>query len=204
LASLGNNGLPSLRREITLAKRLEFTHFLLHPGTAKGATEKSQGIDALAFCLNDMLKKEQDIEIVLENTCQGKLAVGSDIFDFKVLLEKIDMPERIGFCIDTAHAHSFGYNITDDESQDAFIALLDKTISLERIKLLHLNDVHDACGSRKDRHAVIGEGAIGSNALKRFALHPQLQTIPFVLELPDMSVEQEKIAIEAVYTWEKE
>lgn len=204
LASLGNNGHQSLRREITLAKRLEYTHFLLHPGTAKGAVEKSQGIDALALCLNDILKKEQDIQILLENTCHGKLTVGSDILDFKVLLEKIDMAERIGFCIDTAHAHSFGYNIIDNESQDTFIAFLDETIGLGRIALLHLNDVHDACGSRKDQHAVIGEGAIGSKALKRFALHPQLETIPFVLELPEMSVEQEKVIIETVYRWRKE
>ena len=204
LASLGNNGLPSLRREITLAKRLEFTHFLLHPGTAKGATEKSQGIDALALCLNDILKKEQDIEILLENTCHGKLAVGSDILDFKVLLEKIDIPERVGFCIDTAHAHSFGYSIVDNAAQDTFIAFLDETIGLQRIKLLHLNDVYDSCGSRKDRHAVIGEGTIGSDALRRFVMHPQLKTIPFVLELPDMSVEQEKVVLKNICAWEEE
>lgn len=88
LASLQNNGYYSLQREIALAKRLEFTHFLLHPGSAKGATEKSQGIDALAFCLNELLKKEQDITIVLENTAHGKWTIGSDILDFKMLLEK--------------------------------------------------------------------------------------------------------------------
>src|SRR5437667_347320 len=83
----------------------------------------------------------QDITIVLENTCHGKLAVGSDILDFKVLLEKINKPERIGFCIDTAHAYSFGYDIADDQMQDDFIRLLESTIGIERIKLIHLNDL---------------------------------------------------------------
>src|SRR5579872_5707961 len=79
LASLGNNGYRSMCSEVALAKRLEFTHFLLHSGTAKGATTKSQGIDALAFCLNNIIKKERDITFLLENTCHGKLAIGSDI-----------------------------------------------------------------------------------------------------------------------------
>jgi len=198
LASLENNGYLSLRREITLAKRLEFTHFLLHPGTAKGATNKSQGIDALAFSLNDILEKERDISIVLENTCHGKLAVGSDILDFKTLLEKIDKPERIGFCIDTAHAYSFGYNIANDHEQDNFISLLEQTIGIERIKLLHLNDSSDRLGSRVDRHAIIGEGKIGMSALTRFALHPSLQAIPLLLELPDLSVEKEQSILEMI------
>ncbi len=203
LASLGNNGYLSFEREITLAKRLEFTHFLLHPGTAKGAMSKIQGIDALAVCLNEIIKKEQDITIVLENTCHGKLAVGSDILDFKLLLEKIDIPERIRFCIDTAHAHSFGYNIIDNQEQDDFIALLDATIGLQHIALIHLNDTTEKCGSRTDRHAIPGEGMIGMTALARFAQHPQLRTIPLLLELPEVSVEQEQLALQHIYDWEK-
>jgi len=204
LASLGNNGYYSLRNEIELAKRLEFTHFLLHPGTAKGAVDKSQGIRALASCLNDIVSKEQDITILLENTCHGKLAVGSDILDFKLLLEQLDMPERIGFCIDTAHAYSFGYNIADDDCQDEFILLLEKTIGLQSIKLIHLNDIHDRLGSRMDRHSIAGEGKIGKSALARFALHPSLQHIPLLLELPDISLDHERLVLENVRLWKND
>ena len=117
LASLGNNGYLQLCREVFFAKRLEFTHLVLHAGTAKGAMHKSEGIDALAIALNNLFKRERDITVLLENTCHSKLAVGSDILDFKQLLEKLDRPERIGFCIDTAHAYSFGNDVSQPEAQ---------------------------------------------------------------------------------------
>lgn len=201
LSSLGNNGFTQLRREITFAKRLEFTHFVLHAGTAKGALDKIQGIDALAVALNNLFNREQDIAVLLENTCHGNLAVGSDIFDFKLLLEKINKPERINFCIDTAHAYSFGYDIATMSEQEKFINLLQTTIGIERIKLIHLNDTVEKLGSRIDRHSIVGQGVIGEVALKNFVMHPLLQHIPFLLELPDLPVEQELAVLEKVRQW---
>lgn len=201
LASLGNNGFTQLRREILFGKRLEFTHFVLHAGNAKGAVNKMQGIDALAAALNNLFRLERSITIVLENGCHGNLVVGSDINDFCVLLEKIDKPERLAFCIDTAHAYSFGYNIALPDEQEKFIQLLDKCIGLERIKLIHLNDTTEKLGSRLDRHAVIGKGFIGFDALHRFALHSQLQHIPIILELPELSAQEELIVLNNVREW---
>jgi deoxyribonuclease-4 len=201
LASLGNNGYPQLRREIVLAKRLEFTHIVLHAGTAKGAVDKSEGIDALAIALNNLFKRERDITILLENTCHANLAIGSDILDFKQLLEKLDKPERIGFCIDTAHAHSFGYNIADSSGHDAFIDFLDATIGIDRIKLIHLNDTVELLGSRIDRHGIVGQGRIGTDALKAFVLHQKLQNIPLLMELPDLPVGQERVILDRVRGW---
>lgn len=201
LASLGNNGYPQLRREVILAKQLEFTHLVLHAGTAKGAMHRSEGIDALAMALNNLFKRERDITVLLENTCHTNLAVGSDILDFQQLLEKIDRPERIGFCIDTAHAYSYGYDVSNAEGQDSFIGLLDATIGIERIKLIHLNDTVEKLGSFIDRHSIIGQGNIGEDALKRFALHPALQHIPLLMELPELSVDQELQILEKVRKW---
>lgn len=201
LSSLGNNGFPQLRREINFAKRLEFTHFVLHAGNAKGAADKSPGIDALARSLNDLFDQEHDISVLLENSCHANLAVGSDINDFKLLLEKIDKPERINFCIDTAHAHSFGYAITTLEDQKNFINFLDETIGIDRIKLIHLNDTAEQLGCRIDRHSIIGQGIIGEGALKNFIMHPQLEHIPLLLELPDLSVEDELVVLNKVREW---
>lgn len=201
LSSLGNNGYPQLRREIIFAKQLEFTHFVLHAGTAKGAIHRSEGIDALACALNDLFKRERDITVLLENTCHSKLAVGSDILDFKQLLEKLDRPERIGFCIDTAHAYSFGYDVSNVEGQESFISLLDATIGIERIKLIHLNDTVEQLGSFIDRHGIVGQGNIGEEALKRFAMHSSLQHIPLLMELPELSVQQELLILEKVRSW---
>lgn len=201
LSSLGNNGFPQLRREITFAKRLEFTHFVLHAGTAKGALDKMQGIDALAIALNNLFNREQDISVLLENSCHANLAVGSDILDFKVLLEKLDKPERMSFCIDTAHAYSFGYDIANISEQEKFIDLLQATIGIARIKLIHLNDTIEKLGSRIDRHSIIGQGSIGEAALKHFVMHPQLKHIPLLMELPELSVEDELLVLEKVREW---
>ncbi len=201
LASLGNNGLSQLRREVTFAKRLEFTHLVLHAGTAKGAQHKNEGVDALAIALNKLCKQERDITILLENTCHTNLAVGSDIFDFKLLLEKIDMPERIGFCIDTAHAHSFGYDVVSAKGQHDFITLLDTAIGLERIQLIHLNDTTEKLGSFIDRHSIMGQGNIGEGALKRFAMHEQLQHIPLLIESPELAAEDELLILNKIRNW---
>lgn len=201
LSSLGNNGYQQLRREIMLAKRLEFTHFVLHAGTAKGAAHKNEGIDALAISLNNLFKQERDIIVLLENTCHANLAVGSDILDFKYLLEKLDKPERIGFCIDTAHAHSFGYDIVTPMGQQTFINLLDDNIGIDRIHLIHLNDTTEKAGSFIDRHDIIGKGAIGEDALQKIAQHPLLQHIPLLVESPDMSVEDELMILRKVRSW---
>lgn len=201
LASLGNNGYPQLRREVLLAKRLEFTHIVLHAGTAKGAKHKNEGIDALAIALNNLFKRESHITVLLENTCHSNLAVGSDITDFQYLLEKIDHPERIGFCIDTAHAHSYGYDVTSVEGQNSFINLLQKTIGIERIKLIHLNDTVEKLGSFIDRHGIVGQGNIGEAALKRFAMHSALQHIPLLMELPELSIHEELAILDKVRNW---
>lgn len=201
LSSLGNNGFAQLLREINFAKRLEFTHFVLHAGTAKGAADKMQGIDALAKALNILFSCEHTINILLENSCHGNLAIGSDIQDFRLLLEKIDKPERLHFCIDTAHAYSFGYDIANIHEQEKFILLLEETIGIERIKLIHLNDTLEQLGSRIDRHAVIGKGAIGKDALHYFAMHAKLKHIPLLLELPDLSVEDELLVLNEVRGW---
>lgn len=201
LASLGNNGYPQLRQEIILAKRLEFDYFVLHAGTAKGALQKDEGIAELAFTLNNLFKIERDITILLENTCHTNLAIGSDINDFKLLLERINKPERIGFCIDTAHAYSYGYDIADVDAQHDFIKLLDATIGLERIKLIHFNDTAEKLGSFIDRHVIVGQGNIGQQALKSFVMHSQLKNVPLIMELPELSAHDELAVLEMVRGW---
>jgi deoxyribonuclease-4 len=203
LASLQNNGYSMLRKELKLAKQLEFTHIVLHPGTAKGAREKNEGIDALALMLNKLLFYEQDIKIILENTAHGNLSVGSDLEDFHLLLQKLDQPERISFCIDTSHAHAFGYDITDAAKQHAFVQLLDELVGLNRIVLIHLNDTKQKRGSRIDRHDIIGQGQLGDVALHNFIMHPGLINIPVLLELPALPEQEELALFHKVINWNK-
>ncbi len=202
LAGIRNNGYRAFKRELALAKKLSFTHMVLHSGSAKGAQNRIEGIDAFATMLNTILKNEHDIQLIIENTSHGNMAVGSDLNDFKLLLERVNHPEKIRFSIDTAHAYVYGYDIATDDGQDDFIQLIDDTIGVDKVILIHLNDSAHKCGSRIDQHAVIGKGYIGSIMLRRFISYPQLKHIPIVLELPLLPEQEEIEIVEMVRSWD--
>ncbi len=194
-------GLRALQRELRLAKQLEFSHMVLHPGYAKGFATKQQGIGLLARTLNDVLKKEHDVTFVLENTAHGGLSIGGDIQDFALLREYLDHPEKIEFCIDTAHAHSYGYDLINEASREAFIAELDAAIGLDAINLIHLNDTSEPIGSKIDKHQLIGQGLMGEAALKNFALHSKVMKNYLLLEPPLITAEQELQVLEMLRSW---
>jgi len=201
LAGIKNQGLRAFQQELALAKKLEFTHIILHPGSAKGVKTREEGIDNLARSLNHVLKNERDIMIVLENTAHGKKSVGGDLQEFKLLLEKLDQPDKLQFCIDTAHAHAFGYDLSTVDTQEDFIKEIETTIGLEKVALIHLNDTQEKCGSKIDRHAIVGQGALGLQALQQFMNNYKVKTIPVIMELPAIEERIEKETLAIVDAW---
>jgi deoxyribonuclease-4 len=201
LSAVGHFNSRLFEREFNLAQKLEFTHMILHPGAATGSKQKQSGIAALAYALNRIFKIDSNIKIVLENTAHGGISIGGDLADFKSLIEQLEQPEKLYFCLDTAHAYSYGYDIEKDQDQRAFIALVDRMIGLSRIELIHLNDTREKKGSKIDRHEVPGKGLIGEDALKMFINQPELAHVPILLELPVMPVEEERIVLEQIRTW---
>jgi len=192
---------PVLEIELAYAKQLAFTHLILHPGSSRGCESNEEGINWLARALNKVLKREHDIKIVLENTAHGSFSVGGDLHDFRNLLAKLNHPEKISFCIDTAHAYSFGYDLAVDTQQDEFIDLIDATITRERVALIHLNDTQDALGSFVDRHCVAGEGNIGEYPLRRFIKQPAFAEVPIIMELPVLADEEVARVYQKVKHW---
>lgn len=190
-----------LNKEIAMAKRLGFSHYVLHPGSATGWENRIQGIDCLAKILDVMAIAHPEITIVLENTAHAGKTIGSDIEDFSSIREKLDYPEKIKFCIDTAHAHSFGYDIITLEGQKTFIDLLEKTIGIDSVALIHLNDNKELAGIYRDKHALLGQGEIGSEALKSFMQNSRLSAIPIILELPDSSDSDQENMVKMVHQW---
>ena len=118
-----------------------------------------------------------------------------NFYDLKQLL---DAPERLSFCLDFAHAHAFGYDLSDAEH---FIDLLDTKMGIDQIALLHLHDSAEPQGSSHDRHALIGEGTIGTEQLKKLVLHPRLINKPIILELPRASAETSRAMLQLVEEW---
>jgi len=187
-------------REIELAKKLAFTHIIVHPGSTKKGHHKRDGIGVMARNLNKLLKTENEIKVVLENTAHAGLSIGGDLQDFLHLKERLDHPEKIMFCIDTAHAFAYGYDITTSHAQTQFLALVDKTLGSGAIALIHLNDIKQPCGSRIDKHERVGAGVLG-DSLRQLIMHNQLEHVPIIMELPIMSDEEEKQILEKVRNW---
>ncbi len=204
LAGCRSNGWRALCRELAYAKKFGFTHIVIHPGSATGCESREHGMAALVKALNILLKEETEIKIVLENTAHAGKTIGGNIQDFKQLLDQLESPERVFFCLDSAHAHSFGYDIVDPEKQDIFLDDIERTIGRDKIALIHLNETTEACGSYIDRHAAIGKGVIGEAALKRFMNHPVCASAPVILEIPIVETEQEeKKLLDQVTAWQK-
>lgn len=204
LAGCQRNGWRNFQKEIELGKQLGFSHIIIHPGSATGCENKDQGIEYLARALNKTLKTENDIKIVLENTAHARKTVGGNLNDFKKLLEFIDQPDKIGFCLDTAHAHSYGYDVINPEAQDIFLQQVESIIGKERIDLLHINETQEKCGSYIDRHAEFGKGKIGNAALQRFMNNPICKDVPIILEIPLVkSEEAERSILQEVTSWDR-
>lgn len=194
-------GLYFLKKEMLLAKQCGFSEIVLHPGCATGSKDRLDGIDNIAKRLNMLLKNEKSIKILLENAAFGAHSIGGDLHDFKLILEKLDHPEKIGFCIDTAHAYVYGYNIANEYEQESFIKLIDETIGFNALSLIHLNDTKEILNSKRDRHDIVGNGMIGELYLKRFMHHEKLSSVPVVLELPSLPEEEQKAILHTVNSW---
>ena len=166
-------------------KRMEYTPgncYNFHPGshTGQGAEE---GIRLISEMLNEILKPEQTTTVLLETMAGKGTEVGRSFEELAAILSKVQLNEKMGVCLDTCHIFDGGYDIVSD--LDGVLAQFDKIIGLERLKAVHLNDSLNICGSHKDRHACIGAGNIGLEALTAVINHPALRTLPFYLETPN-------------------
>lgn len=195
-----------LKREVKIAKILEIKYLVLHAGAATGFKEttedphcKADGIDALAKQLNHLLKNENDIQILLENTAHGAKSIGGCFTDFAILKSKLEYPEKIGFCLDSAHAFAFGHDLSNIED---FLSKLEQTIGLENIKLIHLNDSDEPKSSKRDKHKLPGQGLIGSEILKKLIYHPKLIAITKIIEPTEANKQITQRVINDILSWQ--
>ena len=166
-------------------ERLEYTPgnvYNFHPGShVKQGTET--GIRLIAETLNAILKPEQSTIVLLETMAGTGSEVGSRFEELREILDRVELSEKMGVCLDTCHVWDGGYDIAGD--LDGVLTEFDRIVGLSRLKAVHLNDSMNPLGARKDRHARIGEGHIGLDALVRVVNHPALRELPFCLETPN-------------------
>ena len=109
--------------------------------------------------------------------------VGRSFQELREIIDQVELQEKLGVCLDTCHVWDAGYDIAGDP--DGVLEEFHRVIGLDRLKAVHFNDSMNPRGSRKDRHQKLGQGEIGMEAMRRIALHPALQGLPFILETPN-------------------
>jgi len=132
--------------------------------------------------LTNALTGNENITILLETMSGKGTEIGTNFDQIKEIIDKVEHNEKVGVCLDTCHIFSAGYDIVSD--LDGVLDEFDKVIGLDRLKTIHLNDSMMPFGSKKDRHAPIGEGEIGIDAFINILEHPKLKGIPLFLETP--------------------
>ncbi len=181
---------PSIRdfAKRTMADDLERMEYLpgncynFHPGShVKQGVEI--GIDYIVELLNEVLKPEQHTTVLLETMAGKGSEVGRSFEELRAILDRVELKEHMGVCLDTCHVWDGGYDIVHD--LDGVLEAFDKVIGLERLKAIHLNDSKNPLAAHKDRHEKIREGEIGLEALVNVINHPKLQGIPVYLETPN-------------------
>ena len=180
--SIRQFALETMKDDLERMELLPHNYYNFHPGShVKQGVEK--GINLIADMLNKVLKPEQTTTVLLETMSGKGSEVGRSFEELKAILDKVDLSDKLGICLDTCHVYDGGYDIVNH--LDAVLNEFDAIIGLEKLKAIHLNDSKNPYKSHKDRHEVIGGGYIGIEALVRIITHPKLCHLPFYLETPN-------------------
>ena len=183
--------------------RMEYTpgnYYNFHPGSHVGQGAEC-GIELIAEALNAVLTEEQTTTVLLETMAGKGSEVGRSFEELRDILLRVTLKDKMGVCFDTCHVWDAGYDIVND--LDGVLKEFDEIIGLNRLMAVHFNDSMNPCGAHKDRHARVGEGCIGAEALRRVATHPLLAGKPFILETPNDD-EGYKREINMIREWTEE
>jgi deoxyribonuclease-4 len=168
------------RRAATLGAPLYVTHLGSHRGSGwpAGAARVAAALDQAAA------ETPPEVTFCLENTSGQQNSLGTTFDELARLVEQVRQPERLGWCLDTCHAFAAGYDLATAEGLSRVLDEFDRKLDLRRLKVVHLNDSRGERGGNLDRHAHIGEGAIGATGFRAILAEPRLRELPGILETP--------------------
>lgn len=170
-----------IREDIQRMDNLGIENIVFHPGSHTGIGTEA-GIENIIRGLNQAITESQNITVLLETMSGKGTEIGVRFEELKTIRDGVNHPEKVGICLDTCHVFSAGYDIVNHLEE--VLDELDENIGLSYLRAIHLNDSMMPFGSRKDRHATIGDGKIGLEALMKVITNPRLAGIPFYLETP--------------------
>lgn len=171
-----------MRDDLERLQHIDHVVYNFHPGShvGQGADE---GIAMIIDALNEVLTEEIKTPVLLETMAGKGSEIGRSFGELARIIDGVHLKEKMGVCMDSCHMNDAGYDVVN--GLDGLIEAFDREVGLERVKAFHLNDSMNSFGSAKDRHAKIGEGEIGLEAIVRIINHPKLRHLPFNLETPN-------------------
>jgi deoxyribonuclease-4 len=179
-----SRSIDSIVTDLERAEQLGAPYLIIHIGHQMESSE-DEAIEAVAWAINQAFDRVRNsIVLLLENTAGQGTEIGYEFGQIKKIIEGVEERDRIGICLDTAHAFGAGYDLSRKEEIERTLESFDWMIGLKRLHLLHLNDSKTPLGSRKDRHWHIGEGYIGLEGFRYLINHPLLKHLPGIMETP--------------------
>jgi len=166
--------------EINRVKKIGLKYLNFHPGSTVGKVEDKKGLDLIVEAMNIALKKTEDVVLVIENTAGQGNDLGYTFEHIKYLINNSSNKNRVGVCLDTAHAYGAGYDVKNN--LDKILIEFNKMIGLDYLKGMHINDTKVELGSRKDRHENVGRGKLGWKTFENIMTDSRLENIPLIME----------------------
>ena len=177
-----NFALKIFKDDLSRMEYIPNNYYNFHPGSHTGQGVDI-GINQIANMLNKSLTENQSTIVLLETMAGKGTEIGRSFQELQAIIDKVELKNKIGVCLDTCHIFDAGYDIVNN--LDGVLKEFNSVIGLDRLKAIHLNDSKNAMGSHKDRHETIGNGNIGLSAMFKIVNHPLLQGLPFCLETPN-------------------
>lgn len=190
LAKSRESFVEEMRRcELLGLDRLNF-----HPGSHLGRIDIEESLNRVAESINIALERTRGVTAVIENTAGQGTNLGHTFEQIAHIIERVEDKSRVGFCIDTCHAFAAGYDLSSREACERTFETIDKIVSLDYLRGMHLNEAMRPLGSRIDRHERLGQGQIGWECFEFIARDSRFDNMPLVLETIDESLWPQEIA----------
>ena len=176
--------IQSIATDLQRAEQLGAQYLIIHIGHRMESSE-DQAIEVVSQGINQAFEKAKNsVTLLMENTAGQGTEIGYNFDQIKKIIEGVVENGRLGVCLDTAHTFEAGYDVSNKEGLEKTLGKFGKTVGLQRLHLIHLNDSKTPLGSRKDRHWHIGEGYIGLEGFRHLINHPLLKHLPGIMETP--------------------
>ena len=179
-----NKSVKSLVAEVERCSTLGIPYVVTHLGSHLGKGQEA-GLERLVAAINIAFEQNKnDVMLLLENTAGTKNSMGSTFEEIQRIIDGVEDKERVGICLDTAHAFAAGYDIRTPDGVNATMKKFDSVLGLAHLKVIHLNDSKVQLGGGRDRHEHIGLGYIGEEGFRALFKQDAVQGLPFIMETP--------------------